>query len=363
MSANKSVVSQDYRNKEISWRENATSVRIYRFAFGVSLAVMLAYGVEWQLSFITTIFVSTLLGNSSPCPDLKTGFVIWAFITLAMLFGLLISSTILQYPVICSLIIGLILWHILQYATTGGNPLVIAFSIIGITLIPILSLSSSVLSAFVAKGMIFGVAIAILLVWLSHLIFPDPPIAVAEAITESSLPVDEVNTYERRREIWSKFWIVYPLVVMYFTFNLSGTVLVLIFIAILASAPGLQAGVLGAKALVLGNLYGGIAAIIVYNLLVAVPEYGFLVSVMTLVTLIFGSQIFSAKPNAPLFGTGMTTVLLLIGTTTMPGADEAGMKFLTRILMIMGAGIYVALAFNLLHRLQARNPDYKTGDR
>jgi hypothetical protein len=357
MDATKVVVSRDSSNQETCWRDNARIVRVFRFAFGVSLSVMLAYGIEWHLSFITTIFVATLLGNTSPCPNLKTGFIIWAFITLAMLFGLLISSTVLHYPVICSLIIGVILWHILHYATRGGNPLVIAFSIIGITLIPILSLSSWVLSAFVAKGMIFGVAIAITLVWLSHLIFPDSPDAVAaEAVSESSLPVDEVNTYERHREIWSKFWIVYPLVIMYFAFNMSGTVVVLIFIAILASTPGLQAGVVGAKALVLGNLYGGLAAIVVYNLLVAVPEYGFLVSAMTLVALIFASQIFSAKPNAPLFGTGMTTVLLLIGTATMPGADEAGIKFFTRILMIMGAGIYVALAFNLVHRLQARKP-------
>ena len=143
-----------------------------------------------------------------------------------------------------------------------------------------------------------------------------------------------------------------PVVVVFFTLNWSGGLLVMIFIAIFAQSPDASAGSKAGQALILGNALGGLAAIAAYNVLVAVPNFGFFIALMCLASLFFGSRVFSDHPMAPLYGMALKTLVLLIGSATMPFGGEVDAKFYTRLAQIALVAIYTFVVFTLMEDLK-----------
>jgi hypothetical protein len=91
-------------------------------------------------------------------------------------------------------------------------------------------------------------------------------------------------------------------------------------------------------------------AVVIYQLLVMVPSYAFLLLVILLAGLWVGGWIFSDRPLGKLLGGGITTLFIVLGPT-LTGEAEAGANLFLRLSLIMGAVVYVVLAFGLLERL------------
>ena len=89
-------------------------------------------------------------------------------------------------------------------------------------------------------------------------------------------------------------------------------------------------------------------------LLLINPSYLFAVTGMFALALLFGRQLFSGKPTAPLYGSAFSTVLILIGTGTSAFGDEASSKFITRIAQILLAVCYLVGALSLLQHTRLR---------
>ena len=128
--------------------------------------------------------------------------------------------------------------------------------------------------------------------------------------------------------------------------------LILIFISILAMQPAFAKDFKVGKALIIGNLIGGIASILAYEVLTVIPEFFYLLLLVLLAGLLFGRQIFSGKAIAPLFGMAYSTFLLIICSTTSLGSNEADAKVWTRVFQIMVAVVYVVSAFGLIERFK-----------
>lgn len=121
--------------------------------------------------------------------------------------------------------------------------------------------------------------------------------------------------------------------------------IILIFITILSMQPSFnyKAGV----AMILGNLLGGIFAILAYELVVMVPFYPYFLLLVLAISLYFASILFSKSPKAPLFGMGFSTFLLITGQSVSSTSNAGGEVWL-RVLMIMIAVLYVVVAFRIL---------------
>ena len=92
---------------------------------------------------------------------------------------------------------------------------------------------------------------------------------------------------------------------------------------------------------------GGGAIVVLYYLLVAVPTYDFLLAIILLVRLLFSRLIFSSGPMAKAYVSGLTTFLLLLGTSTM--VDKvASVNFLLRIGQIIFAGLFAGAGLFLI---------------
>jgi hypothetical protein len=103
-------------------------------------------------------------------------------------------------------------------------------------------------------------------------------------------------------------------------------------------------------AMILANLGGGFAAIIVFNLLTIATSFIYSGMLTLLVGLLFGSGLFGGKPAAPLFGMAFSTFLLILGNV-ISLAGEAGDIVWARIFQIAVAMIYMVSAFGLIDRV------------
>jgi hypothetical protein len=330
--------------------ETLRTRRILRFAIGITLGMALATGIAWPLSFLSPVLVGLLL--SSPAPlTLRAGVGFVVIIAVAMGASFVFSVVFLSYPVVFLALIGLLLFRVFYAASGDAHPLSILWMVVGFCVIPLVTLTSALAGAIVAVHITIGAAVAVALALLVQGLIPDPVAPSEAAAPPTPKPTPEAS--ERFRSAAISTLAVWPLLVFFYTFQLTGDLLILIFVAVLAISANMQAGWKGGTALIIANLGGGVITILIYNLLVAVPEFGFFIVLMLLTTLFIGQRRFSDAPTAGLYGSAMNTVLIVIGGVTT-STDEAGAKIYVRIAQIIIAVIYIVVSLGLLESLWKR---------
>lgn len=323
----------------------------------------LAMGIDWRLSFLAPVLALSFLGSEAARPTLRTAVGLVAIVAAASLVGLGLSAWLLPYPEVFLLLEGLMLFLLFFWGARGGPGLLITLLLLAITVIPLVALQAMVLATATAQGLVAGAAAAVFAVWLSHVLVPDPatppPVAGASSAHEAPAPADDAESAEgselpsRTRAAAAalvKTAVVFPLVFLYFVLGLT-SVVVLVFVALLSMQTRIDAGFKAGRALIVGNVMGGLAAVLMYELLVMVPEFGFLLLLTLLAGLFFGGKLFSGAPSAPLFGMAYSTLILVIGSTTSMFGD-AGAKAWTRVIQITVAVVYLGVAFGLVDRLR-----------
>lgn len=324
------------------------SIRTLRLAVGIVLAAAIALGIGWPLSYMTPVFMTSLLASRTPCPSLANGAMLVCVITLAGVVGLvLVVPLAIHYPLVCAVALGLFLFWIFRAGYRGTSPFVILFLLVAVLLIPMIALESLTAAQDVATGLIASGTAAIVLTWVAYTLFPDPPGATAGFKAEAA---PDSRSLERRA--WVTTVVVYPVALLFYSLGLTSDLVVLVFIAILAQQPSLTAGRQAGGALILGNLAGGLAAMVFYELLVAVPTFGFFLMLMFLATLAIGTRIFSDRRFAPVYPTVLSTLLLLVGGSVAPFGDEVEVQFQLRIFQIGVAVVYVVGSLGLIERLR-----------
>jgi len=324
--------------------------RILRFATGVTLAMVLATAIAWPLSYLTAVLVGLLLGAPTAL-TLRAGLGFVLIIAIAMAASLFLSVKLLAYPLVFFGIVGLLLFRIFYAASGGGSPIFILWMIVGLLVIPLVTMSAPIAGAVIGFYITFGAAVAVGIVWLMQTLIPHPE---TDATTAAHAAKPEIPAPPVRfRSAAISTLAVMPLMVLFYVFQLSQHLVILIFAAILAISASSVAGLKGGSALIVANIGGGAIALVVYNLLVAVPDLAFFVALMFLTTLLIGRQLFSDRPNAALYGSALNTVLIVIGSVTTSTAEADGKVYL-RIAQIILAVIYIVAAFGLLEGLWRR---------
>jgi hypothetical protein len=253
---------------------------------------------------------------------------------------------------------------LLFYAKAGGtNPLLVVFLLIGALVVPLIGTVSVSLAILVSKGLIFATVVAVAMAYVAAAAFPDPPGLGPTVATASqggvdgegmeaaegegdAVPSPRVRTAMALRSLV----VLYPIVMVFQMFSMADFAVVLIFASLLTMEPTFGKHFTAGKGLVLTNLAGGLVAVVIYELLVMVPSFAFLLLIVLLAGLWVGGWIFSDRPLGKLLGGGITTLFIVLGPT-LTGEAEAGTNLFVRLFMIMGAVVYVVLAFGLLERL------------
>jgi len=324
--------------------------RVLRYALGATMAMALALSVVWPLSYLTPVLSLGFLAAPTRL-GFKMGVGFVGVVILSCLVGLVLAEYLLPFPLVYLPLIGLCLLHLFYAKAKGTSPLVITWLLISILVLPLVAMQAPRAAFLVAAGLVAGATVMVLLVWFTWFLVPEyettsakqAPAATAKA-PAASAPL---------RDALMGLCVVFPALVAFYTLQWTGSLLVLIFIAILSMQPGVSGNVKAGKALIIGNIFGGLVSILFYETLVMMPSFPFMTLLVLLCGLFFGTQLFSTNKMAPLYGMAFSTVLLIIGSTTSSDA-EAGNKVITRVMQMSAAVLYVVAAFWLLDRLTRR---------
>jgi hypothetical protein len=328
------------------------AIRVLRFAIGVTLAAGVSFAFEWPLYFLCPIFTAVFLAQALPNPasTLKDALLNGWYVIEGFAIGLLFTLFLLPFPGLYVLALGLVLFHIFYRLNRGDSFWRVLMHLLAVLILPMLGQMHDAMSIGFAANFAFSGILAILFVMVAYALFPDPP---EQASAPRRPPVTTGYVPTAAAAALKTTLVVVPLAVFMIALEWTSEVLVMTFVAVFALSPRLEHGLTEGLNSLKSTLLGGIAALVVYWLLVAVPEFHFFVALMLFVALVFGRGIFSAHPLAKYLTSALIVVLVLIGGSTGEGKDIVE-KLVTRILLISAAVIYIVSAFAVLERFVFR---------
>lgn len=325
---------------------NPRDRRVLRYALGSTLAMAVAMGFAWDLSFVVPLLTLMLLASPAPRPELGEGARFVGTIAVACFGGLWAVKYLLNFTWVFFPVIGLLLLGVFLARTRRVSPFLATWLLIAVLLLPLIAVQSPDLAVFFARGIVLGAAVTLIVVWTAHVLVPDPPGPVVRAAAPPAPAATHANA---GRVALTQTLVVLPPLVLVHLFEWTGGILVLIFVALLSMQPGFASSFGAGKAMLVANVMGGVAALVMFGFLTVVPEYAFLILLTLLAGFFFGSRLMSDRPKAPLYGMAYSTLLLVIGNITSTTGD-ARAQVHDRLFQLGLAVLYVVIAFGLIER-------------
>lgn len=318
------------------------SARNLGLRLGLAPATLFALGMlfNWPVFYLAAVFAALFTQAPVPMP-VSAGVRLLGLSAIMLAAAWVLSAALLPYPIVFLACVALALGAALRAAIQGANVLVVVLAMLAALLVPFLAKLSLGLAGLVSVWLVINMALAMLAGWAAFALFPAGP------LPETSVS-QKAPAFDPERRLARMCLVSIPFAVFFFAIE-SDAALVLIFVAILATqlAASTAAGPVVARVMMLANVLGGIAAVLIYEALVIAP---FLPLAMLLV---FAACLFFAARAAagnPLAGSALTAVLILVGGSLGPISDGAEVKMLTRLWQVGLALIYILSAFVLVDR-------------
>ncbi len=329
---------------------DAHSLRTLRYALGSTIAMTIAMSLNWHLAYLAPVLSLVFLASPAPRPTLKQGIGFIGTVAAACLAGSILGKYLISYPLVYVPLAGLLLFRIFYLKASGRSSMVSVWLLIALLVIPLMEMTSPAIAGMVAMGILASATVTIGVVWLTHGLLPDPlDERAAGAVAAASARMVPPQA-ERLRTAAISTLVVLPVLILFYSLRMESELLILLFVALLSSMPGFATNFRAGFGLILGNAIGGAAAIVMFELLVMVPQFYFLIAMTFLAGLVFGDKVFSGRPAARLYGMAFSTLLLVIASTTASGTGDAGAKVYTRVGQIIIAVVYVAMASGVAER-------------
>jgi hypothetical protein len=321
------------------------STRILRLAVGITLAHFVSQAFGWSAGFLTPVLASVLLTLPLPAPTLRGGLSFVLVLAGSLLIGLLMLPMLHTQPIAGVLLVILALFGSFYYGASGGSAALAMFLLVGVSVVPVVGSESIDGILALSQGLTLSAIAAVVFVWLAFAIFPDPPDLQHQKRPPAPAPPPEVAA---RIAIRSTVIVAPVLLWLLFTSETSAYAVVLIKVA----SMGQQAEAEGTRAagrdLLASTLIGGIAAILIWNVLQIWPSLVIYSLLFLLCCLLMGPKIFSGQglaPRASMWSYALLTMVVIIAPAVADsaGGDSAGARFDSRIAMFVVATLYAVV--------------------
>ena len=319
---------------------------VLRYAMGATMIMLVAMIADYNLSYLTPVLALNFLAPGVKPMSFKSSAVFLLIIAGASAISLLFTRSFIDYPLVFLPLIILAIFHI--YYTPRFQKMKV-WLIIALLVIPMASMQAPGMGSLIAFNLFINALIAVILVALVNFFIPFHEPENPGIKTGSS---DIVTERQQFIAAMNKTFVVLPVLLVFFVFNLSGALLVLVFITILSLNPATASKKAGI-AIILANFAGGMAAILAFNLLTIVPELIFLGLLVLLGGLIFGKGLFDKKPVSQMFGMAYSTFLLILGNVTS-FRGEAEEAVWSRVFQLGIVVVYIVIAFALVDYYSGR---------
>jgi hypothetical protein len=320
--------------------------QVLRYALGITVCVSLSFAFKWPLAFLTVLLAPGLLAAPAPL-GFKAGLNMIATIILACLVALFLAYYLVPFPAFYVPFLGLVLFRLYFAISGGASPLLITWLLITFMALPLLGLLHGAVPIAAAGGIVASSCVVVVVVWLAWVLIPDPPGSPAPADAGHGHGPPAATRSERIRAAAFSTAVVLPVVALFYTLQWTGGLLIIIFVAVLSAQPDVAGSSKVGNAILIGNIFGCVVAIICFELLVMVPGFPFMMLLILLMGLVFGDQLLSGRKTSPLFGMAFKTALVVI-ISTASGAGDTDDKAPTRVLQILTLVTYLVAAYGLL---------------
>jgi hypothetical protein len=330
--------------------------RALRLATGTALCLATSFGLGLPIPFIAPVLCVLLLASLNRALPFKAAVVLALVALLTTGIGLLLIPILRYYPVSGLLLVGTSLFLAFRFGLRGGNNLIVTFLVIGLTMISAAGVAEFDLAAIVIGALVKGLLLAVLVLALSHWLFPEPANAPSPPATPT-LPAEEVGRVALRATL-----IVLPTFLLALIDPASYLPIILKAVTLgqqSSTTTARQAG----RELVGSTLLGGLLAILFWCALSLFVHLWMFFLWMLLFGLVLARKLYALSPTglSPGFWlNSLITMIILLGQSVQDSA--AGKDVYTAFAVRMGLFIAVTLYADLMvHLLDQHRPKKAQG--
>ncbi len=323
--------------------------RTLRLAFGVALTFVVAQLIGWPMAHIAPLLAGLLLQEASP-QSVRQALRILGTALSAIVGGFLTALFLLPYPAAMALVFSVVLFRLYLYVLMSGLQIMIfAGILIGTVIMPVLVQVLPEVAFIAGFGLLMDFVVAVLAAWIAFLVVPSSKAPPA--------PIHGTLSYTEAASIAATLTVVVaPLLIGFLLFGWTD-ILTLVYAVIFAFGMGSAAsGEMGWKIMTANLIYAGVGMLLVFELLVMVPNLPFMIVLVFTVCVIYGSWIFGAGPKAAAWASGFNGFLLLLGGALLSDDVVSAVKLFDRVILIFLATAYVVFAYQVVDLIKSLSP-------
>lgn len=327
--------------------------RALRLATGTALCLAVSFGLALPIPFISPVLAVLLLASLNRPLPFKAALVLAVAAMLTTGIGLLLIPVLRYYPFCGVLLIGAGLFLAFGFGLRGGNTLIMTFLIIGLTMIPSAGVAEFDLAMMVIGALVKGLILAVIVVAISHWLFPDPANAPSPPAA-STLPAQEVSRVALRATL-----IVIPAFLLALIDPASYLPIILKAVSLGQQSSTTTARSAGHE-LLGSTLMGGLLAIVFWCALSLFVHLWMFFLWMLLFGLLLARKLYALSPTRQTPGfwlNSLVTLIILLGQSVQDSlaGKDVYTAFVVRMGLFIALTLYALLMVHLLDRRQ-RNP-------
>jgi len=326
--------------------DDPRSQRALRLACGTGLSLAASFGLGLPLPFLAPMLaVFVLAAMSQPLP-FKAAINLLVALALATGSGLLLTPLLRYAPLSGVLLTGLGLFLCFRHGQRGGNPLLVTFMVIGLTMISAAGTAAFALGMLVIEAMLKGLLLALLMISISHLLFPEPASAPVVPPVVDNDPVDTAWIALRGTLV------VMPAFLLAMINPAMYMPLIMQSVNLGQQACSIRARDAG-RELLGSTLLGGLLAILLWGGLSIFPHLWMFVLWTLLFSLYIARRLYQlvATQRSPYFWlNSLTTMILLLGQSVQDSANgkDVYAAFAVRMALFILVTLYAWAAVHLI---------------
>jgi len=324
----------------------AAARRILRLALGTALCLAFSQVAAWPLSFIAPVLTLFLLALPLPPLNLKKAIVfVVALLAPVLIGGQVILPFLDHMKGVGILLIALGLFFTFYFTARGGQPVLGAFVTVGLTLVVTVGSVSSELLMMLIPSMGLCAMVGIVFTWIAHALLPDLPPNPALADMKKPAP-PKPDPAAAGRNALRALAIVFPLTLAFlFMSGSAAYTVVMIKVATMGQQATTDQSRAMGRSLMKSTLWGGLGAIIAWNVLSIWPSLLMYTLLVGLAGLVYGRWIFQGPAVHAKFQMvqyAYLTMLVILAPAVLDGigGSDAGSAFWSRLVLFVLIAVY-----------------------
>ena len=333
-------------------RREPRAQRALRSASGTALCLAASYALGLPLPFVAPLFALFLLVRLERPLTFKAGLGLTLVVLLTTGSGLLLIPLLRHAPASGVLLVGLCLFLAFRHGLSGGNNLVTTFLVIGLTMISAAGTADFALALLVIGALAQGLLLAVLILPVSHWLFPEPADAQAQP-PQPALPTVEAGWVALRAAL-----VVLPAWLLALI-DPAGYMAIILKAVSLGQQSGGATVRTAARELLGSTLCGGLLAMLFWWALGLFVHLWMFFLWMLLFGLLLARKLYAISPTrlSPGFWlNSLVTMIILLGLSVEDSATgkDVYSAFALRMGLFIAISLYAWLMVYLLDRHRQR---------